>query len=165
LLELKNYTVETKLIETKPTNPKDAIGSKKVSPSCVPSHVLMSVSLAMLEGAIKYGRHNYRVAGVRASIYYDAALRHLMAWWEGQDVDPDSNLFHLDKCIACLVVLKDALVNSKLNDDRPPAMINQEWVQELNKKAEELIAKLPPAVEPYTEEGYRQTELFKTVNS
>jgi len=147
-------------MNTKPTNPKDAIGSKKVSPSTVPAHILMSVSLAMLEGAIKYARHNYRVAGVRSSIYYDAALRHLLSWWEGEDIDPDSGLSHLDKCIASLVVLKDALVMSKLNDDRPPKM-PVGWIQDLNKKAAELIERLPPSKEPFTELSYRDSELYK----
>ncbi|SVD92517.1 uncharacterized protein METZ01_LOCUS445371, partial [marine metagenome] len=30
-----------------------------------------------MEGAIKYGRHNYRIAGVRASVYIDATIGHL----------------------------------------------------------------------------------------
>lgn len=144
----------------KPTNPKDAIGSKKVSPSTVPAHVLMSASLAMLEGAIKYARHNYRVAGVRSSVYYDASLRHLFAWWEGEDIDPDSGLSHIDKAIASLIVLKDAMVMDKLTDDRPPKMASG-WIQELNKKAEALIEKLPPSKEPFTELNYKDSELYK----
>jgi hypothetical protein len=74
----------------------------------------------MLEGAAKYGRHNYRVAGVRASVYYDAALRHLMAWWEGEDLDPDSGLSHVTKAITSLVVLRDAMIQGQCTDDRPP---------------------------------------------
>lgn len=69
--------------EGKPTNPKDAIGSKKMHVSTVPAQVVGELGLAMLEGACRYGRHNYRIAGVRASVYYDAAMRHLMSWWEG----------------------------------------------------------------------------------
>lgn len=75
---------------SKPTNPKDAFGIKKASLSCVSSPVLMELGIAMQEGACKYGRHNYRVIGVRGSVYYDATLRHLMSWWEGEDIDPDS---------------------------------------------------------------------------
>lgn len=149
----------------KPTNPKDAIGSKKVAVHHVPQHVLQKASLAMLEGAIKYGSYNYRVAGVRASIYYDAFMRHMQAWWEGQDTDPDSGLPHLWKALACLVILEDAKTNGMLNDDRPPKLSNQNWVQELNKMAADLIDRLPPAIEPYTELTYKQTDLFKDVNN
>lgn len=105
---------------TKPTNPKDAIGVRKVPMSAVPAGVLMDLALALLEGAAKYGRHNYRAMGVRSSVYYDAAVGHLMDWWEGEDVDPDSGLSHVTKAIASLVVLRDAMLQNKLTDDRPP---------------------------------------------
>lgn len=149
----------------KPTNPKDAIGGLKVAPHHVPQHIEAKLSLAMLEGAIKYGSYNYRVAGVRASIYYDALKRHMAAWWEGQDIDPDSGLPHLWKALACITIIEDAKTNGMLNDDRPPTLSNQEWVQELNKMAQQLIERLPPAVEPYTETTYKQTDLFKDVNN
>ena len=52
------------------------------------------------EGARKYGRHNYRVIGVRGSVYYDATLRHVTAWWEGEDLDPERGINHISKAIA-----------------------------------------------------------------
>jgi len=134
----------------KDSNPKDAVGIKKVPFSTVPARIMAEVGLALLEGARKYGRHNYRAIGVRASVYYDASLRHLGAWWEGEDIDPDSGLSHITKAIAGLVVLKDSMEMGNWVDDRPPK-IKQGWVQELNKKAEEIIAKYPNSKEPYTE--------------
>lgn len=136
---------------TKPTNPKDAIGSRKAGVSNVPAQVVAELGLAMLEGAAKYGRHNYRVAGVRASVYYDAAQRHLMAWWEGEDVDPESGLPHVVKAMACLAVLRDAQINNKLSDDRPP-LPRQGWVGELNKKAEEILARYPEPRRAFTKD-------------
>ena len=125
---------------SKPSNPKDAIGIAKVPISCVPAGVLAEVSVAMLEGALKYGRHNYRAGGVRASVYYDAALRHLMAWWEGEDLDPDTNfcLHHVTKAIAGLTILRDAMLTQTLEDDRPPKQ--QIDYQQLNKLCAELRA-------------------------
>ena len=136
----------------KDTNPKDAVGIKKVPMSCVSAPVVMEMALGMMEGARKYGRHNYRIAGVRASVYYDAAMRHLMAWWEGQDIDPDSGLSHISKAMSALHVLRDAMLNDKWNDDRPPVFKNQEWVQEMNRMASEIIEKYPNSKEPYTKE-------------
>lgn len=136
----------------KDTNPKDAVGMKKVPMSVVSGPVMLSVGLAMLEGARKYGRHNYRVSGVRASVYYDAAMRHLMAWWEGEDTDPDSGLSHIIKAIASLMVLADADMSEKVIDDRPPKC-NDGWIKELNIKAEEVIERYPDALEAYTEVG------------
>jgi hypothetical protein len=73
----------------------------------------------MMEGAVKYGRHNYRAVGVRSSVYFDAAMRHLGSWWEGENIDPDSQLSHIDKAIATLFVLRDSMLQGNLVDDRP----------------------------------------------
>jgi hypothetical protein len=136
----------------KDTNPKDAVGTKKIPVSVLPMPVLGEVGLALLEGARKYGRHNWRVAGVRGSVYIDACFRHLASWWEGEDVDPDSGLSHITKAIAGLVVLRDSMLMENWKDDRPPK-IKDGWVQELNKKAAEIIEKHPNALEPYTQIG------------
>jgi Domain of unknown function (DUF5664) len=106
---------------TKPTNPKDAIGSKKLMLELVPDTVLVEVSLAFLEGALKYGRYNWRVAGVRSSIYRAALGRHLAKWWNGEDRDQKTRVKHLASAIACLSILLDAELVGKLTDDRPPA--------------------------------------------
>lgn len=136
----------------KRTNPKDAVGARKVPMSCVPSEVMMEIGLGMLEGAIKYGRHNYRIAGVRASIYFDAALRHLIAWWEGQDTDPDSGLSHITKALASLTVLRDAQINGMVFDDRPPPVSDPNWMARLNEIAGEIIDRHPVATHkrPFT---------------
>lgn len=102
----------------KPTNPKDAIGSNKVPIHLWPSTATIQGAMALLYGALLYGRTNYRVIGVRASIYYDAAWRHLAAWFEGEDNDPDSGLCHLAHAIACIAILIDAKAAKKMNDDR-----------------------------------------------
>lgn len=138
--------------ETKETNPKDAVGIAKVPLSTVPAEVFAEVGLAMLEGARKYGRHNYRAAGVRYSVYYDAAIRHLMAWWEGQDVDPDSGLSHITKAIAGLVVLRDSMIIGNATDDRPPPL-PEAWLAEFNAAAAAILKKYPDAVAPFTATG------------
>lgn len=123
----------------KDSNPKDAIGSRKVGLSGIPRQVLYEVALGMLEGALKYARHNYRIAGVRASVYYDANNRHMDAWWEGQDLDPDSQLSHVTKAIASLIVLRDSMLAGNWYDDRPPSIGDPNWMATLNKQAERII--------------------------
>ena len=136
---------------TKDSNPKDAIGIAKVPFSTLSAQVMGEVGLAMMEGALKYRRHNFRVAGVRASVYYDAASRHLNAWFEGQDLDPDSDVSHITKAIAGLMVLRDAMLNDLWTDDRPPKALNQDWVKDLNAKAKKLLEKYPNPPPAYTE--------------
>lgn len=143
-------------LNVKDTNPKDGIGVKKVPFSVIPAQVLGEVGLGMLEGSIKYRRHNYRIAGIRASIYYDACFRHLMAWWEGEDVDPDSGISHISKAIAGLIVLRDGMMQENWNDDRPPK-VKSGWVQVQNKKAEEILNKYSEHKPPYTEKGLNET--------
>lgn len=145
----------------KQTNPKDAVGVKKVSLHVVSSAVLMEISLGMLEGARKYGSHNYRVAGVRASVYYDAAMRHLMAWWEGEDIDPDSGLSHVTKAMSCLHVLRDSMFMENWVDDRPPELPNKNWVRDMNKLASGIIDKYPNSVLPYTKENSCSVQVAK----
>lgn len=135
---------------SKDSNPKDSVGIKKVPASTLPARVIMEVGLALMEGARKYGRSNYRVAGVRASVYYDATFRHLMAWWEGEDTDTDSGLSHVTKAIASLTVLRDSMLQCNWTDDRPPR-VEDGWVKDLNKKAEEIIERYPEGVPAFTE--------------
>lgn len=146
-------------METKQSNPKDAVGIRKVPMHVVSMPVVMEMALGMMEGARKYGAHNYRVAGVRASVYYDAAMRHLSAWWEGQDIDPDSGLSHISKAMSCLHVLRDAMMNDMWNDDRPPQFKNQEWVKDFNKLAGEIIDRYPNGKEPYTQKGVQSEDI------
>lgn len=120
-------------------NPKDAIGVRKAKLSVIPAGVLFDIGLAMLEGACKYGRHNYRAAGVRSSVYYDAAMGHLMDWWEGEDIDDESGLSHVTKAIASLVVLRDAMFQQMLTDDRPPRSLK--FKRDFNRQAAAIMDK------------------------
>ena len=136
----------------KDSNPKDAVGVRKWRVfSVIPMTVLAELGAAMLEGARKYGRHNYRVAGVRASIYVDAAIAHVMQWWEGEDTDPDSGLSHITKAIASLVVLRDAAIQGMLNDDRPPKGNLDELRPRLQAIVDVLFDRHPEPVAAYTQ--------------
>ena len=139
----------------KPTNPKDIAGSSKVPMNSMLSGAVMGeVALALFEGALKYGRHNYRQDGVRASVYYDAVGRHLSAWWEGEDVDEESGLSHITKAIAGLHILRDCSIRGMCNDDRPPK--TADFMKELNNKTKALIEKYPNPVPPVLEKEQGQ---------
>lgn len=125
---------------TKPTNPKDAIGSNKLPVHLWPETATLLGSLAFLDGALKYGRSNFRAIGVRSSIYYDAARRHLAAWFEGEDVDPDSDVPHLGHALACIAILVDAEAAGKLNDDRMHPGGYRKLVDQLTPHVERLKA-------------------------
>ena len=136
----------------KESNPKDAVGCLKTPAHVVPPRVLAEVGLALLEGAMKYSSYNYRVVGVRASIYFDSVSRHLNSFWEGEDIDKDSGLSHVTKAISALIVLRDSMIGGNWTDDRPPAG-NIDY-EELNKKAAAIIEKYKHLnMQPCTQKG------------
>jgi Domain of unknown function (DUF5664) len=107
--------------EQKPSNPKDVIGSSKVNLDLVPDSMVLFASLGFTEGALKYGKFNWRAAGVRLSIYISAMERHKMKFMAGEWADPVTKVPHLSSMLACIGIICDAYTSNKLTDDRPPA--------------------------------------------
>lgn len=141
-----------KAVTFKESNPKDAVGTRKWRYfTTVPMTVICEVGVAMLEGARKYGRHNYRVAGVRSSVYVDAAMGHVVQWWEGEDNDPDTGLSHITKAISSLVVLRDAMMQGQLIDDRPPRADISHLRSNLQQLVDDTFDRIPKAVPAHTE--------------
>lgn len=139
-------------MNTKPTNPKDAIGCKKPPMSVLPAPAMYLTALALLDGACKYRRHNWRVAGVRISVYYDAFMRHVTRFWEGEDTDPESGLPHLAHAMACLVIVLDAQAAGKLTDDRPPKL-DPNWIKGMQSMLDGVLGRYPNPLPPYTDEN------------
>lgn len=137
--------------KTKASNPKYLAGIKKVPLHCIPTGPLFELGLAMLEGSRKYGRHNYRAIGVRASVYYDAATGHIIDWWEGEDIDSDSGVHHLIKAMACLLVVRDSMLMGNFNDDRPLRYPERHGRADFNEQVRGIVDKIPNCVEPYLE--------------
>lgn len=103
-----------------PQNPKDRHGLKKVSLSKVPAVATAHEAHAMMDGANKYGPYNWREKAIIASIYVDAAKRHIDAWFDARErVAPDSEAHHLGHARACLGIILDAEATGNLIDDRP----------------------------------------------
>jgi hypothetical protein len=127
--------------DTKLTNPKDTFGSAKLDMGLVPWTLMVCAARAFLEGALKYGRFNWRIAGVRSSIYHAALLRHVAKWWNGQNYDKKTRVHHLDNAIACLTIIRDAELYGKLNDDRPPCP-DPDAMAEFIDSAEEDVGRL-----------------------
>ena len=107
-------------IVDKDTNPKDAIGTKKLPLHLVPESGVAMTAMAFVEGALKYGQYNWRVAGVRNSVYLSAMRRHYAKYLNGEDVDVKTGVSHLASICACAMIIMDARLCGKLTDDRPP---------------------------------------------
>lgn len=121
----------------KDTNPKDAIAGTKIPFHLWPETASIWGAMGLLEGALKYGRANWRESGVRASVYFDALRRHSNKWFEGEDTDPDSGLPHFAHMLACVAILVDAEATGKLIDDRNYA-VNEGYVRAVTEATEHV---------------------------
>jgi hypothetical protein len=87
------------------------------------------VPLMALEDAAKvfdYGRRKYAewnwAKGMPWSVPYACMLRHLSAWHQGEDTDPESGESHLGHAMCNLVMLATYARTYQEGDDRP-----KEW--------------------------------------
>ena len=71
----------------------------------------------MAYGAQKYGRFNF-CKGMNYTRLSDAAMRHLIAWVDGEDLDPESGLPHLFHAAASINMLCGNIALSVGKDDR-----------------------------------------------
>ncbi len=124
--------------DSKPTNPKDLIGSNKLPLSLVPETSRAYQALGHLEGHLKYGLVNWREMGVRASVYLDALERHIGKWKNGEWADPVTKVPHLGNALACLGIIVDAYECGKLIDDRPKQAPVAEMIDRMSENVQHL---------------------------
>jgi hypothetical protein len=117
-------------------NPKTVHGTSKPGIEGVPVAPLFMVGEVMRLGIRKYGLTNWRHEPISASVYYNAAMRHVMAWWDGQNNDFESEQPHLAHAVACLLILLDARLTDDLNDDRPSAGLTATYLDRAAKRRE-----------------------------
>lgn len=108
------------VVEPVGVNPKQAFGDAKVPLHLVPAPAMVAIAMGLKDGSRKYGAFNWRTLTVEVETYVGATLRHLMAWQDGEDVDPDSGNNHLAHAMASLAILVDALESGNVVDNRPP---------------------------------------------
>jgi hypothetical protein len=125
-------------------NPKTLTGQKKLPVlSIVPAASILGEAEAMRYGAFEaprvdgskgYGPYNWRDQAIEAMTYIDAALRHLMAWVDGEEVAEDSKVHHLKHAKASLGILLDAMELNKWLDNRPRVKGTAPAIMERNKR-------------------------------
>jgi hypothetical protein len=78
---------------------------------------LVGVSQVLAFGAQKYAAHNWR-KGMQHSRLIGAALRHIFAYLNGEDHDPETGLCHLHHASCCLMFLAELRETHPQYDDR-----------------------------------------------
>jgi hypothetical protein len=101
---------------------KDDTG--KVDLTMIPYSALIQEAKGFMLGKEKYGRDNYR-QGLAVSRVGGAALRHLLAYLNGEDKDPDPKAAelglettHLGNARCCIAMLIEMTALGTVIDDR-----------------------------------------------
>ena len=83
----------------------------------IPRSALEAQARVMGFGARKYGRDNYR-QGFPYTRLLAAALRHITAFNDGEDQDPESGESHLAHALCCIAMLIECQRLGTASDDR-----------------------------------------------
>ena len=70
----------------------------------LPPELLEETARVLTFGAQKYSAHNW-AQGASWSRYFSAMMRHMWAWWRGEDNDPETGFSHLAHAACCLSFL------------------------------------------------------------
>ncbi len=93
-------------------------GTKLARYDLIPEMPLHALAEHCGRGAAKYDDHNWR-KGYPWSISFNALNRHLWAWWNGEDIDPELGSHHLDAVMWHALTLREYAEAHKERDDRP----------------------------------------------
>lgn len=126
---------------TKNGNPKDLAADNKVPLWLLSPIAKAKWALAQFCGLVKYGAWNWRVKGVRYSVYLSAMERHLDAIKSGETFDPVDGTDHRGNIMACAAILLDAEAAGKLTDDRAPRVDMRPTYEECELNAAALRSK------------------------
>jgi hypothetical protein len=77
----------------------------KLEYGLLPPKALEATVEVLTFGAQKYERDNWQKVSDSKRRYFDALQRHLWAWKQGEQLDPESNKHHLAHALCCLMFL------------------------------------------------------------
>lgn len=80
-------------------------------------HALDGATKVLEFGAQKYARKNYQ-KGLPLTQIYDSMRRHQLAWLNGEDLDPESGLPHVDHIVVNALFLAELTRRTPHMDDR-----------------------------------------------
>lgn len=83
----------------------------------IPPEALEGLAKVLTFGAKKYAPRNWE-KGLTWGRVFAALMRHLWAWWRGEDKDSETGLSHLDHAACCIAFLQTYEVRHTGTDDR-----------------------------------------------
>jgi hypothetical protein len=99
------------------TEPGSKFDAGKSRLDLLPPEPLTEIGDVLGYGADKYGERNWE-RGMSWGRCFGALLRHLFAWWRGEEFDPETGFSHLAHAGCCLMFLMAMRARQVGTDDR-----------------------------------------------
>ena len=114
----RTWVNKKELMPTKSLSEGTKYDQGKVGVDLLPVQPLLEIAAVLDYGAKKYAAWNW-TKGISWRRVYGAILRHLWAWYRGEDLDPETGLSHLAHA-GCNVLFLLQYIRTRSNfDDRP----------------------------------------------
>ena len=84
----------------------------------IPPELLEETAIVLTYGAVKYSERNWE-AGMAWHRPFGALMRHMWAWWRGEDNDPETGYSHLAHAACCIAFLISYERRGIGDDNRP----------------------------------------------
>lgn len=97
----------------------------KIGVWMLPVDPLLDIAKVLDFGAQKYAAYNW-TNGIKYSRIYASLLRHLWAWWKGEEIDLESGLSHLSHAGCNILFLLQFAKTRRSFDDRPVTQYESE---------------------------------------
>lgn len=101
--------------------PGTKLDAGKLQWSLLPLRLLEPVVRVLMFGARKYAPDNWKHVPDALDRYYDATIRHVTSWQDGERTDPETGESHLAHAICCLLFM--LWHEAKDQRGRPPVEI------------------------------------------
>jgi hypothetical protein len=88
----------------------------KLEYGLLPPLALKETVKVLTFGAQKYERDNWQKVPDAKRRYFDALQRHVWAWKQGEQIDPESGIHHLAHAMCCLMFLYEHDIMYSLNN-------------------------------------------------
>ena len=136
----------------------------------IPPEAIEALGWVLTHGAEQYGERNCEQE-MRWGRLYAALLRHMLAWWGGEDADPDSGSSHLNHALFCVSLLVTYEQREIGEDDRPtidsrtiPERVRDFVAQQDQRQIKPTGVASDSAINEETRIGSRcRTDLHKTI--
>lgn len=92
--------------------------TEKPRPDLISPELIESLAVVLQYGANKYAPRNWE-KGMSWSRPFGALMRHMWAWWKGENKDGETGFSHLAHAACCIMFLLTYEARNVGVDDRP----------------------------------------------